>query len=401
MKNWLKCCCSWMIVFCGLMGTAQAAAVETGSIVIENEQLNHLVSGDFVYEIPGVGTLTLDGAGSCTYEYSKGSWWPSTKRHRLLLEEGQGEITWSSARADRRVVLTRIKLSGYAHGAFDFADVIINDVKERWNTDGFNVSAYPTEISGVFTENRLPIEVTNATVGVIRIELAYEIYDYVDVLSVRADEQPQWTDICFTDCPVLERKLYQGWNTLCLPFACPVFELGEGVVAQQFSAYDPVSGLSFSLVDRLEPNVPYLVYCPEDIEAGLTFGSRFVYPATSEDVQIAGVHFVSNYQPNFSMAGKYGVADGRLLPGGEHACIQATSAYFLIGQSSEESSNKVVHFEGTDGTTSVSSPQAYAGGETTELVYDLQGRVVGRGKEAMRLLPSGLYLYQGRKILVR
>lgn len=402
MKSWLKYCFLGVIAYIWSLGSACAASVQTGNVIIEGEQLNSLNSGNFVYEIPGVGTLSLSGAGFCSYEYSKAPWWPNTKRHRLVVGVGKGQISWCSAYSDKRIVLTQIKLSGYAYGKFDFSDVIVNNVKSRWNTDGFNVSAYTTDASGVFTENQIPLEVVGDPVGVTKIEFSYEIYDYQDVIEIRADEQPQWTDISYTDCPVLGRKLYQGWNTLCLPFSCLASELGEGVVVQQFSSYVPAEGLSFTIVDRLEPNVPYLVYCPQDIEAGTMFSPRFVYPAESKDVQISGVHFVSNYQPGYSMTGKYGVANGRLLPGGEHAYIQGTSAYFIIESMSDEV-NKVVHFEGEEGgTTAITVPQEVVGfSDASDCIYDFNGRIVGHGKNTLNLLAPGIYIYQGHKYLVK
>lgn len=208
------------------------------------------------------------------------------------------------------------------------------------------------------------------------------------------------------------RSFKKGWNTVCLPFTITSYDLTGGdyygdymgtTNAQSFVSSNQNS-LTFDAVkdDQLEANIPYLVYFSEDLD--YTDESPFYYGGKVEatnptPVEHNGFTFVGNYEASKSMEGLYGVASEgdvqKIMLGTASSTLPATCAYFTT--KNLNANGLRICFDGGEvtGINQVNGAQAQSAGA----VYNLQGiKVSNRGTNN---LPAGLYIMQGKKVIVK
>lgn len=195
----------------------------------------------------------------------------------------------------------------------------------------------------------------------------------------------------------MSRSFVEGWNTICLPYATTAAALNAQSV-QQFVSVDE-NGLNFSEVESLEANMPYLIY--------------FENPATTPVYQVAEVssttplvvtqgdfHFVGSYDAVVSMAGKYGVATiddvQKIILGGANSTLKSTRAYFT--KQGEQPAQVRINLY-SDATTGID--QIANGGAQTYDVYTLQGVQVLKGANSLNGLQKGIYIVNGKKVVVK
>lgn len=208
------------------------------------------------------------------------------------------------------------------------------------------------------------------------------------------------------------RSFKKGWNTVCLPFTITSYDLTGGdyygdymgtTNAQSFVSSNQNS-LTFDAVkdDQLEANIPYLVYFSEDLD--YTDESPFYYGGKVEvtnptPVEHSGFTFVGNYEASKSMQGLYGVASEgdvqKIMLGTASSTLPATCAYFTT--KNLNANGLRICFDGGEvtGINQVNGAQAQSAGA----VYNLQGIKVSN--HGTNNLPAGLYIMQGKKVIVK
>lgn len=208
------------------------------------------------------------------------------------------------------------------------------------------------------------------------------------------------------------RSFKKGWNTVCLPFTITSYDLTGGdyygdymgtTNAQSFVSSNQNS-LTFDAVkdDQLEANIPYLVYFSEDLD--YTDESPFYYGGKVEvtnptPVEHSGFTFVGNYEASKSMQGLYGVASEgdvqKIMLGTAGSTLPATCAYFTT--KNLNANGLRICFDGGEvtGINQVNGAQAQSAGA----VYNLQGIKVSN--HGTNNLPAGLYIMQGKKVIVK
>ena len=207
------------------------------------------------------------------------------------------------------------------------------------------------------------------------------------------------------------RSFKKGWNTVCLPFTITSYDLTGGdygdymgtTNAQSFVSSNQNS-LTFDAVkdDQLEANIPYLVYFSEDLnytdESPFYYGGK-VEATNPTPVEHSGFTFVGNYKASKSMEGLYGVASEgdvqKIMLGTAGSTLPATCAYFTTKKLNANGLR--ICFDGGEvtGINQVNGAQAQSAGA----VYNLQGiKVSNRGTNN---LPAGLYIMQGKKVIVK
>ncbi|MCH5180992.1 MAG: hypothetical protein J1F06_00030 [Prevotellaceae bacterium] len=215
---------------------------------------------------------------------------------------------------------------------------------------------------------------------------------------------------------VLDRRFASGWNTICLPFSVKASDICAGAAAQKFTGYSAENGLQFAPVTKIvkggfgglqdievegemEAGVPYLIWFPEDVEAGRTFKNVAVTAGGPQSVEFGDVTFTGNYETQFSMAGLYGVAVaedgiGRIMRGGENTTLRSTRAYFRISE--QHTGSLAVHTAafGEDKGQTTAVAHTETAGAQAGTAYDLAGRRVNK-------TTKGLYIVGGRKMLAR
>lgn len=203
---------------------------------------------------------------------------------------------------------------------------------------------------------------------------------------------------------VMTREFKQGWNTYCMPFDYSLSSLSAKAKAQEFVSSNGYS-LTFDAVNDkvLKANVPYLVYFPTETTVGTTEAPRYFvtnvasYQPTS--VEHSGFTFVGNYEASKSMEGLYGVASEgdvqKIMLGTANSTLPATCAYFTT--KNLNANGLRICFDGGEvtGINQVNGAQAQSAGA----VYNLQGIKVSN--HGTNNLPAGLYIMQGKKVIVK
>ncbi len=194
-----------------------------------------------------------------------------------------------------------------------------------------------------------------------------------------------------------ERYLYEGWNTLCLPFAITKSDLGEGAkieVLDQAETSEDI--LYFVEVDGVAAGQPCLVWMPGEnaswsYEKGNDGGISF---KGSPDIEAEGFYMNGNFKKENIGAGHYklntaGTAFGVTTANG-------VSHPFRAYVSAENGGNvrtlRVMHRD-AETTTDITVPalESLEGG----VCYDLQGRKVKTPKRGK------IYILGGRKVFFK
>ena len=199
----------------------------------------------------------------------------------------------------------------------------------------------------------------------------------------------------------LDRTFHAGWNTVCLPFNTTTDALGATQI-QEFTAFEDES-LKFEKVTNgtIEANKPYLIYF-EEAPTTTTFKlSGEVMTTEPEAVTFGDVTFTGNYTAGMSMEGYYGVADQDgsqyIMKGGSNSTLGSTGAYFSVAGAAAEVNRLALDL---DGVTAIGSVET-EGAEDTFDVYSISGVKVRTGATNLDGLQRGLYIVNGKKVLVK
>lgn len=200
------------------------------------------------------------------------------------------------------------------------------------------------------------------------------------------------------------RTFPEGWSTVCLPFATPAVAFGDNATSvQEFVSADE-SGLNFAEVETLEANKPYLIYFAAAKETPTYFGTE-ITSTTPVSVTKGDYTFVGSYDAVMSMSGKYGIATvddvQKIILGGTNSTLKATRAYFT--KKGEQPAQVRINLFGMggdgDGTTGID--QIVNGGAQTYDVYTLQGVQVLKGAASLNGLQKGIYIVNGKKVVIK
>lgn len=198
----------------------------------------------------------------------------------------------------------------------------------------------------------------------------------------------------------LKRNFAAGWNTLCLPFDVNPSAFGEGVKVQKFSGYD-ANGLHFKEVSSIAANTPYLVWFPSPSAESVTFSDVTISNTIPQSIRFGGFTFIGNYDESKSMNGLYGVAtiDGvqKIMLGGGSSTLKATRAYFQYTGVSNVNGMRI-NLDGENGATSIDGVQVLSGSFD---IYNLQGICVRTAATSLEGLTPGVYVVNGKKVMVK
>lgn len=199
------------------------------------------------------------------------------------------------------------------------------------------------------------------------------------------------------------RSFPAGWSTICLPFATTVEALGA-TQAQEFTAFAN-NTLEFTKVStgKLEANTPYLIHFEQakDLSAAPIYAPMTVENSTPKAVTFGDVTFTGNYTAGMSMKGYYGVADQNgsqyIMKGGSNSTLGSTGAYFSVAGAAAEVNRLALDLEGVTAIGSVETE----GAEDAFDVYSISGVKVRTGATNLDGLQRGLYIVNGKKVLVK
>lgn len=300
----------------------------------------------------------------------------------------------------------------------DMGMIYVKDLKKTANADG-SVTYSNSEPEMVYIEglqSEVPVTV-NATVSkdnqmtaTIKIPLEAGndketvIVTYGPQLTINPSTSLEVSNATGLTNVVINRTFAAGWNTYCMPFDYNLSSLSAEAKAQEFVSSNG-SSLTFEAVNDgvLKANVPYLVYFPAETTVGTTEEPLYFVTNVASyqptPVEHNGFTFVGNYEASKSMDGLYGVASEgdvqKIMLGTAASTLPATCAYFAT--KNLNANGLRICFDGGEvtGINQVNGAQAQSAGA----VYNLQGIKVSN--HGTNNLPAGLYIMQGKKVIVK
>lgn len=196
----------------------------------------------------------------------------------------------------------------------------------------------------------------------------------------------------------LNRPVYKGYNTMCLPF----WVNAEDLKADAIYIYDSETTdgestkINFKKAENgVDANIPFIAYYKDEPTA---WDLKNKAVASTEEKSTG--NFFANYEASKNAAGKYGLnAQGKFQRGGDNATINAFHAYLNL---TDEQAAKPVLLAIDGETTGINAATIAAGSNEAVKVYNLQGCLVATAKSMDDLhLASGVYIVNNKKVVVK
>ncbi|MBO6216850.1 MAG: hypothetical protein J6N73_04285 [Prevotella sp.] len=230
----------------------------------------------------------------------------------------------------------------------------------------------------------------------------------------------------------LNIKPYNKWTTICLPFDVNIVAgdrrkiEGNSFVAAtvktlKSSSYDGNTlTLNFSEdLSVLPARTPCVIrWADESLEdtwVNPVFRGVLVNRSIPTDTDTEAVDFVSSWEQNTLLGGNVrvlymGIKDNNstlLYPTEDDVLIPGFNAWFTLnGLSAEDLDNIVLNFDGETPTGINNIEQSDNVQSDDDAIYDLNGRKIAdnyalRIKHYAFALPKGVYIYKGKKIVIK
>lgn len=278
-----------------------------------------------------------------------------------------------------------------------------NFSEEDWA--GPDLGEVPVKLDGTLQDGRLDATIDidmSATLGqVIKVILA-PLYEATPAkaLTIPADGLGNVT---------FNRTFYKGWNTFVAPFPVTKKQLGYEKANTLASISTSAGWLKFEDVadETLEANKPYLLYYSADktlkefYYGGEVLSTTGEVKTTADGQGGAKVSMVGNYKPQSSIVvGNYLLTElsgeDVIVKAGSKATVDATKCYFTFENVANPAALSV-KFGGD--VTGMGNVVAEETAPRANGVYNLQGVKLSNG--SVEGLPAGLYIVNGRKVLVK
>ncbi|MGM9687881.1 MAG: calycin-like domain-containing protein [Alloprevotella sp.] len=193
---------------------------------------------------------------------------------------------------------------------------------------------------------------------------------------------------------VVSRNFSEGWNTLCLPFGFTPEQIGAEEAQTFVGTQNNIA--QFIKVSEVDANQPCMVKFANDTPVQLCLAT-YIHTTQPGSVFFDGFYFNGNYAAGMPMSGYYGFepVEGLRRVGEDDIdqSLPATHAYFAHTEPNDLYYQ--IQFEGEQPTRISEAglmPSANAP------VYNLQGVRMTNSPDR---LPAGIYVSQGKKVLVK
>lgn len=297
------------------------------------------------------------------------------------------------------IVLTGLKADASKIGMISFASEQTIQISEGTNKTyaglwmGPSLGDVPVKFKGKMTDNRF---FCNIDIDMSTMEQKINVVFGKDFTVVN-EQQPVSADEAGTKDVILNRSFAQGWNTICLPFNVIPTDIAEGAKAQEFSGVN-ANALNFDEVTEMQANTPYLFFAPQAIASGKVLENKNVVEGVAQSVTKEGYTFWGTYTKT-DMQGKYGVANvegvQKIMRGAAGSSLAGTRAYFTTTNTKANGMRINLGNNGITGINQINAENI----QNAAAVYNLQGVKVSN--HGTTNLPAGIYIMQGKKVIVK
>lgn len=294
------------------------------------------------------------------------------------------------------IVLTGLKADESKVGMMNFVSIQTIQISEGTDEKyagfwmGPSLGDVPVEFKGKKTDERFFCNIDINMGQIINVVFGKDFTVVNDQQAVTADEAG-------TKDVILNRSFEQGWNTVCLPFNVKPTEIAEGAKAQEFSDVN-ANALNFAEVTEMQANTPYLFFAPQAIASGKVLENKNVVEGVAQSVTKEGYTFCGTYTLT-DMQGKYGVANvegvQKIMRGAAGSSLAGTRAYFTTTNTKANGMRINLGNNGITGINQINAENI----QNAAAVYNLQGVKVSN--HGTTNLPAGIYIMQGKKVIVK
>ena len=210
----------------------------------------------------------------------------------------------------------------------------------------------------------------------------------------------------------LDRYLYSGWNTFCVPFALTQTQLeeayGSGAVAKYLS--DVTTGAEGATLHftpenggGIEANKAYLLYLTADVMEAKTFSGVTLEPAgkctttvtaaDGGDYTFQGILVPTTLATNDTQYFLNSAGTAFVLPRADSSPMKATRAYIIVPTPAGSAQGRQYNFDFNGTTTAIDN--VTTSGMEDGAWYTISGIRVNRPTA------KGVYIHNGRKVIVK
>lgn len=211
----------------------------------------------------------------------------------------------------------------------------------------------------------------------------------------------------------LNRNLYSGWNTFCVPFALTQEQLeeayGSGAVAKYLSGVT-TDGAAVTLHfapengGGIEANKAYLLYLTADVKEAKTFSGVTLEPAgtctttvkadNGGDYTFQGILKPTTLETDDTQYFLNSLGTNFVLPSNSTNAMKATRAYIIVPAPAAPAQGRQYTFDFNGTTTGIDNVNI-SGLEDGSAWYTISGIRVNRPAA------KGVYIHNGRKVIVK
>ena len=210
----------------------------------------------------------------------------------------------------------------------------------------------------------------------------------------------------------LDRKVYSGWNTFCVPFALTQAQLeeayGSGAVAKYLSGVTTdAEGATLHFAPEtnggIKANKAYLLYLTADVTEAKTFSGVTLEPAgtctttvntDNGDYTFQGILAPTALETNDRQYFLNSAGTDFVLPINNTNAMKATRAYIIVPDAPGSAQSRQYSFDFNGTTTGIDNVNI-SGLEDGGAWYTISGIRVNRPAA------KGVYIHNGRKVIVK
>ena len=210
----------------------------------------------------------------------------------------------------------------------------------------------------------------------------------------------------------LNRNLYSGWNTFCVPFALTQAQLeeayGSGAVAKYLSdVTTDTEGATLHFTPEaeggIEANKAYLLYLTADVTEAKTFSGVTLQPAgdctttvradNGDDYTFQGILAPTALETNDRQYFLNSAGTDFVLPLNNTSQMKATRAYIIVPAPAAPAQGRQYSFDFNGTTTAIDNVNV--SGMEDGAWYTISGIRINRPAA------KGVYIHNGRKVIVK
>ena len=210
----------------------------------------------------------------------------------------------------------------------------------------------------------------------------------------------------------LNRNLYSGWNTFCVPFALTQAQLeeayGSGAVAKYLSGVTTdgaAATLHFTPEEKggIKANKAYLLYLTADVTEAKTFSGVTLHPAgdctttvtaaDGGDYTFQGILAPTTLATNDTQYFLNSDGTAFVLPRADSSPMKATRAYIIVPAPAAPAQGRQYSFDFNGTTTAIDNVNV--SGMEDGAWYTISGIRINRPAA------KGVYIHNGRKVIVK